>query len=434
MEEVWSRRMVCSDGLEMLSMLLRQHRSCALQGRILSVRQDATHLHYRAGYSVPTLAPLTPPASNTSTPDVGEKEVKEDDTTELVQRYFNLVPNLTRLYQQWSKADANFKKRAPKFTGVRMLGQDPWEALVGFICSSNNNIVRISQMVRKTLQQIIREKNEWQLIRVSYQVEKLCLHYGPLIGYIGDRPYHDMPPPIALVDAQVESQLRQLGFGYRAKYLHQTAMTIVDARPPGWLDSLQNKGHLGHASEDAEGDELPLGGREGYRRAHEEIMALPGVGPKVADCVCLMGLGWAEAVPVDTHVWQIAQRDYKFGRGKHRTLTKTTYDAIGDHFRSLWGEGAGWAHSVLFSADLRAFADRVSSTVVKKEEVAVRSEDVKTEDVKTKTVATTASVSDVPKRSRKRKMETTITTTTTNVKVEFEDSPPVRRSKRQRTR
>lgn len=59
-----------------------------------------------------------------------------------------------------------------------------------------------------------------------------------------------------------------------------------------------------------------------------------------------MGLGWSESVPVDTHVWQIAQRDYKFGKGKHKSLTKVTYDAIGDHFRGLWGKEAGWAHSV----------------------------------------------------------------------------------------
>ena len=43
------------------------------------------------------------------------------------------------------------------------------------------------------------------------------------------------------------------------------------------------------------------GGRDGYRTAHAELLALQGVGPKVADCVCLMGLGWGEAVPVDTH-------------------------------------------------------------------------------------------------------------------------------------
>lgn len=90
------------------------------------------------------------------------------------------------------------------------------------------------------------------------------------------------------------------------------------------------------------------------------MLQLQGVGPKVADCVCLMGLGWGEAVPVDTHVWQIAQRDYKFGKGKHKSLTKATYDAVGDHFRQLWGKEAGWAHSVLFAADLKTFSERLT--------------------------------------------------------------------------
>lgn len=66
-------------------------------------------------------------------------------------------------------------------------------------------------------------------------------------------------------------------------------------------------------------------------------------------------------------VWQIAQRDYKFGKGKHISLTKTTYDAIGDKFRSLWGKEAGWAHSVLFTADLRAFSDKLSAKIEVKE-------------------------------------------------------------------
>ena len=68
-------------------------------------------------------------------------------------------------------------------------------------------------------------------------------------------------------------------------------------------------------------------------------------------------------------MWQIAQRDYKFGKGKHRSLTKLTYDAIGDHFRTLWGKEAGWAHSVLFTADLRAFSERLSSKIEIEEEI-----------------------------------------------------------------
>jgi N-glycosylase/DNA lyase len=110
-------------------------RSCALHGRILSLKQDSTHLHYR------TIWPKVK-----SDPGLLSGEIQED-TESLIRHYFNLEPNLTELYEQWSKADPNFKKRAPKFTGVRILKQDPWEALIGFICSSNNNISRISQMV-----------------------------------------------------------------------------------------------------------------------------------------------------------------------------------------------------------------------------------------------------------------------------------------------
>ena len=115
--------------------------SCALHGRILSFRQDSTHLHYRAFYPEST-TPLTPPSSApTSTAD------NDDNTEALIRHYLNLKPNLTDLYKQWSTSDLNFKKKAPRFTGVRILRQDAWEALVGFICSSNNNIIRISQMV-----------------------------------------------------------------------------------------------------------------------------------------------------------------------------------------------------------------------------------------------------------------------------------------------
>ena len=131
-------------------------------------------------------------------------------------------------------------------------------------------------------------------------MDKLCLHYGPLLGYIGSQPFHDMPAPAALTDPDVESDLRQLGFGYRAKYLYKTALMVTE-RGEQWLDGLRNPECpiLGCKVSNA-GEMLPQG-REGYRKAHGELVALQGVGPKVADCVCLMGLGWGEAVPVDTH-------------------------------------------------------------------------------------------------------------------------------------
>lgn len=69
-------------------------------------------------------------------------------------------------------------------------------------------------------------------------------------------------------------------------------------------------------------------------------------------------------------------RDYKFGKGKHSSLTKATYDAVANKFRSLWGQEAGWAHSVLFTADLKAFSERLIAKTEVKEEI----KDIKTED------------------------------------------------------
>lgn len=267
--------------------------SCALHGRILSLRQDQSYLYYRAVFPASIDAPPTPPAS--APPST--VELDDDDTEAFLQHYLNLGPNLTGLYEQWSTADLNFKKKAPKFTGVRILKQDAWEALVGFICSSNNNIARISQMVLHYKPAMITRK----LTEVLDQMEKLCVHYGPLIGHIDSQPYYDMPSPASLTHPKVEAHLRELGFGYRAKYLHQTAVMVAEERARGWLDGLRNPESpiLGHKVANA-GEMLP-GGREGYRKAHEKLLELQGVGPKVADCVCLMGLGWGEAVPVDTH-------------------------------------------------------------------------------------------------------------------------------------
>lgn len=161
-----------------------------------------------------------------------------------------------------------------------------------------------------------------------------------------------------MTGSNVESHLRELGFGYRAKYIAQTAKSIAAAGPAAsWLASLRNAKNPSWGAKAQASDGTPAT----YKDAHEQLLTLSGVGPKVADCVCLMGLGWAEAVPVDTHVWQIAQRDYKFGKVKTKTFNKVLYDAVGDHFRELWGDEAGWAHSVLFTADLKTFSDQAAA-------------------------------------------------------------------------
>ncbi|CAK7271923.1 8-oxoguanine glycosylase ogg1 [Sporothrix epigloea] len=300
---------------------------CTLHGRIVSLKQDAEFLYYKSIF--PDKATI---AFKEEGAAVSEGCDATDDTEALLRGYFRLQLDLGQLYEQWSRDDANFRKKAPRFSGIRILNQDAWEALICFICSSNNNISRISQMAHK-----------------------LCVHYGPLLGTVDGEAFHDFPSPAALTVPSVEAHLRHLGFGYRAKYIVQTAKTLSMDRPEGWLEQLRNPAcpppgrDLPKAQED---DRAPS-----YKMAHEQLLLLSGVGPKVADCVALMGLGWGEAVPVDTHVWQIAVRDYKFKKIASKTFSKAVHDMVGDHFRSLWGPYAGWAQSVLFTANLKAFSD-----------------------------------------------------------------------------
>ncbi|KAL4645948.1 N-glycosylase/DNA lyase [Arapaima gigas] len=264
--------------------------------------------------------------------DLGTVTPKWDGSEEQALRdYFQLSVPLGELYREWGSMDPHFKEIANTFTGVRMLRQDPTECLFSFICTSNNHISRIQGMI-----------------------ERLCAKLGAPLCQLDGTMYHDFPTLQAMADNNVEACLRDLGFGYRARFLHQSAKQILDAHGPDWLEKLRSSPYL---------------------EARDALHTLPGVGLKVADCVCLMSLDKPCALPVDTHMWQIVHRDYNCSvAAGHKSLTDKVYQQVGDFFRNLWGSHAGWAHSVLFCADLKKFQKLKELAVKKKEGAVVKTE------------------------------------------------------------
>jgi len=161
-------------------------------------------------------------------------------------------------------------------------------------------------------------------------VEKLCLLFGHKICSIENREYYDFPTIEVLKKKDVESILKREKFGYRAAYIVNAAERLSALGGKDWLLNLQKE-------------------NVSYHAAREQLMTLPGIGPKVADCICLMSLGHLEAIPVDTHIFQIAQANYLPHLKKQKTVTLKIHAEVSNYLRELWGPLAGWAQAIVFS-------------------------------------------------------------------------------------
>lgn len=190
------------------------------------------------------------------------------------------------------------------FEGLRILRQDPLETIMTFTIATATNVPRVSR-----------------------SIAALSQRFGDRIAVVDGMAYHACPTLDAILAAPLGDLFGACNLAYRARSIKAVAGSIQE-RPEGWVGDLT---------------ELP------YADAHRALDALPFLGPKVSDCICLFGLGHGDAVPVDVHVWAIAHE--LFGEDiPTRTLTRKTYQRIGERFRALFSPWAGWAQQYLFCA------------------------------------------------------------------------------------
>jgi N-glycosylase/DNA lyase len=179
--------------------------------------------------------------------------------------------------------------------GLRLLRQEPWECLASFILSSTKQIVQIRQIV-----------------------SALCERFGEAVsvppGFPAERAF---PCPARLAQTS-EAELRACKMGFRAPYLLETARRVAG----GQIELAQ----LGR---------LPL------ESAREQLLELPGVGRKIADCVLLFAYGFPTAFPVDVWVMKALRKLYFPGR---RATLRRLHRFAGSHF----GPNSGYAQQYLF--------------------------------------------------------------------------------------
>jgi N-glycosylase/DNA lyase len=187
-------------------------------------------------------------------------------------------------------------------------------------------------------------------------------------------------PTLEQLKAATEDELRQLGFGYRAKFIISTRDQLLNLNGEEYLMNLRH-GHylqenyskqqitIKEENSDHKTDEKKHQkcNNNTYHVVQEELLQFSGIGRKVADCIALFSLDQSNTIPVDVHVQHIASRDYDptlLTSMNTSTLTPTIYKRVGDLFRERFGTYAGWAHSLLFVAELPSFRDRLPYDIV----------------------------------------------------------------------
>lgn len=190
------------------------------------------------------------------------RDINLDEFNNFWFQYFDFATDYSALLKLFSE-DATLKKAIKKFSGIRILKQDPAETTFSFIISQNNNIPRIKKIV-----------------------EKLCA----LCGTPLDNGLFAFPTPEQIAERTEEELCRELRCGYRGEYLISTARSLCRGK-----------------TDFKEIASLPL------KDAEKKLCELKGVGPKVAQCILLYGLHRTDAFPVDVWVKRIMERFYPRG-------------------------------------------------------------------------------------------------------------------------
>lgn len=174
---------------------------------------------------------------------------------------------------------------------INILRQPFIQTTLSYILATNKNIVSIRNSVR-----LLGKSLGKRMV-----VDGIEFYTFPMLEDIAD----------ADIDLLMESKI-----GYRAKYLKESARRILDTGLDGRVKDMSKE------------------------EIRSELISLPGIGPKVADCILLYSLNYLDVVPIDVWMGNIARDMYG--------VDYKRYDDISNWYRDYFGEYAGIAGQYLF--------------------------------------------------------------------------------------
>jgi N-glycosylase/DNA lyase len=211
----------------------------------------------------------------------------------IIRRYFALDHSLAEICDSFPE-DPVMNAARNFCHGLRIIRQPKWECLATFICSSMKQVAHIRQ--------------------ISLALRK---RFGEQ-RRIDDHLVYTFASPRRVAQAS-EKELRDCKLGYRAKHLRATARLVSsgEADLEAWS-----------ALSDAE--------------LRKQLCALPGAGPKIANCVMLFAYERLQAFPIDVWIDRVLRQHYFSGR------RKMTAQRLRQFSETYFGEHGGYAQQYLF--------------------------------------------------------------------------------------
>lgn len=221
------------------------------------------------------------------------KGVDEKSFEEIFYDYFDLSRDYKLVMEELAQ-DEVMKDATDYGKGIRILNQDKFETIISFIISANNQIPRIQKAI-----------------------EKISEMYGDYLGEDENRKYYAFPSAQQLALAKPEDLREFARVGFRDKRIVEASKLIAS----GQVDIERIS-------------EMDL------EDARKELQTLPGVGPKVADCILLFAFDRKESFPVDVWIKRVMEELY--------LKEVTPKSKIATRGREVFGKNAGFANQYLF--------------------------------------------------------------------------------------
>ena len=211
----------------------------------------------------------------------------------IVARYFALDHPLAEICESFPK-DPVMNAARGFCRGLRIIRQPMWECLATFICSSMKQVAHIRQ--------------------ISLALRK---RFGEQ-RRVGDQLVYTFASERRLAQAS-EKELLECKLGYRAKNLRATARLVSSGQAPLGAWSALSDSEL-----------------------RKQLCSLPGVGPKIANCVMLFAYERLRAFPIDVWIERVLRQHY-FSRRR-----KMTAQSLREFSETYFGEHGGYAQQYLF--------------------------------------------------------------------------------------